>query len=76
MSGQEGHKLERWAPAGQTTCPLAVGAERPKARGRASPQGPVLGAEALRGAPPCCSLPGDPQTPWQPSQESRRLSTV
>lgn len=53
-------------PQGGESCPLAVGAENPKALGRASRQGPVCRAVALRGARACCSLPEHPQTPRQP----------
>lgn len=64
--GQEGRELPRWAPAGREPSPLAVGAESPKALGRASLQRPVCGAASLRGASACCSLPEHPQTPRHP----------
>lgn len=64
--GQEGRELQRWAPAGREPCSLVVGAESPKALGRASLQRPVCGAASLRGASAYCSLPEHPQTPRHP----------
>lgn len=53
-----------------------MGAENPKALGRASRQGPVCRAVALRGARACCSLPEHPQTPRQPELRKTTDSPV